>query len=79
MVVKNLPEAVALAFALITPREQTGELKPYPLLEGVKVINAGLRGFAEDLQAAQTPVVQYQWAPVAGGNKQLANILKLLK
>lgn len=78
-VVNNLPEAAMLAFALITPRAEASELKPYPLLDGVKVINAGLRGFAEDLQAAKTAVVQYQWAPVAGGNKQLANILKHLK
>ena len=78
-VVNNLPEAAMLAFALITPRAEAGELKPYPLLDGVKVINAGLRGFAEDLQAAKTAVVQYQWAPVAGGNKKLANILKHLK
>ena len=33
------------------------------------VINAGLRSFALDLQAAEKPVVHYQWAPVAGGNK----------
>ncbi len=78
-VVNNLPEAAALAFALITPRQAKTDLKPYPLLEGVKVINAGLRGFAEDLQSAGTPVVQFQWAPIAGGNQQLANILKRLK
>ncbi|GHA00717.1 acyl-CoA synthetase FdrA [Ignatzschineria ureiclastica] len=78
-VVNNLPEAAALAFALITPRQAKTDLKPYPLLEGVKVINAGLRSFSEDLQSAGIPVVQFQWAPIAGGNQQLANILKRLK
>ncbi len=78
-VVNNLPEAAALAFALITPRTPKTDLKPYPLLDGVKVINAGLRGFSEDLQSAGVPVVQYQWAPIAGGNQQLADILKRLK
>lgn len=77
-VVKSLPEASRLAVSLITPREEAVTEKP-ALLEGVQVINAGLRGFAEDLQASGTPVVHYQWAPIAGGNKELAMLLKKLK
>ncbi|RLR65740.1 acyl-CoA synthetase FdrA, partial [Pseudomonas aeruginosa] len=50
-----------------------------PLLNGISVINAGLRSFADDLQSSGTAVVHYQWAPVAGGNKKLAEILKKLK
>lgn len=49
----------SLFYSSISPR----------LLEAVAVINAGLRSFALDLQAAGMPVVHYQWAPVAGGNK----------
>ncbi len=79
VVVNNLPEAASLAISLITPRTEVKETKHYPLLDGVKVVNTGLRSFAEDLQDNKTPVVHYQWAPVAGGNKQLANILKHLK
>lgn len=77
-VVNNLPEAALLAVSLITPRAQAKSEK-IPLFEKVEVINAGIRSFAEDLQASKTPVVHYQWAPVAGGNKKLANILKKLK
>ena len=77
-VVNNLPEAALLAVALITPRAKA-ESEKIPLLEKVEVINAGIRSFADDLQASGTPVVHYQWAPVAGGNQKLADLLKKLK
>lgn len=78
-VMNTLPEAVELACHLIAPRPAAVD-EPLPaLLEGVAVINAGLRSFAEDLQINDVPVVHYQWAPVAGGNQRLANILKKLK
>lgn len=78
-VMNSLPEAVALACYLIAP-PPARSTDPVPaLLNGVSVINAGLRSFAEDLQANEISVVHYQWAPVAGGNQRLANILKKLK
>lgn len=77
-VANNLPEAALLAVSLITPRVQAKSEKT-PLFESVEVINAGIRSFADDLQASGTPVVHYQWAPIAGGNKKLAEILKKLK
>ncbi|AHG19376.1 membrane protein FdrA [Chania multitudinisentens RB-25] len=78
-VMNSLPEAVALASQLITP-PPVGITDPIPpLLAGLSVINAGLRSFADDLQTNEIPVVHYQWAPVAGGNQRLANILKNLK
>ncbi len=78
-VVDSLPEATLLAAELIrSPVPQT-HLKPARLLEGVAVINAGLRSFALDLQAAGTPVIHYQWAPIAGGNKKLARLLERLQ
>lgn len=77
-VVNNLPEAALLAISLITSRVQAKSEKT-PLFESVEVINAGIRSFADDLQASGTPVVHYQWAPIAGGNKKLAEILKKLK
>lgn len=79
IVMDNLPEAVLLAYQLITPVEEIRSSHHYPLLDKVNVINAGLRGFAEDLQSADIAVVHYQWAPIAGGNKKLANILKKLQ
>ena len=77
-VMSSLPEAVELACYLTSPQPENIK-KPVPsLLQGVAVINAGLRSFAEDLQRNDISVVHYQWAPVAGGNQRLANILKKL-
>ncbi|QGU88598.1 acyl-CoA synthetase FdrA [Erwinia sorbitola] len=78
-VVTSLPEAVELACQLIAP-PAVGISDPAPaMLAGVSVINAGLRSFADDLQSNEIPVVHYQWAPVAGGNQRMANILRKLK
>ncbi|WP_343270984.1 acyl-CoA synthetase FdrA [Lentibacillus songyuanensis] len=44
-----------------------------------RVINIGLKGFAEAILEHGGEVVQYQWAPIAGGNKRLAKILEKLK
>lgn len=78
-VMNSLPEAIELARYLTAPQPAAVN-DPLPaLLNGVAVINAGLRSFAEDLQANEISVVHYQWAPVAGGNQRLANILKKLK
>jgi len=40
-----------------------------------RVINVGLSGFADTVQENGGQVVQYQWAPIAGGDKRLAKIL----
>ncbi|WP_159567669.1 acyl-CoA synthetase FdrA [Budvicia diplopodorum] len=79
VVCKTLPQAMLLAGTMIADVPPAKELKPTALLNGVNVINAGLRGFAEDLQSSDIPVVHYQWAPVAGGNEKLANLLKKLQ
>lgn len=78
-VVSTLPEAVLLASELVNAPLPDIQRQPSELLQGVQVINAGLRRFAQDLQAAGTPVVHYQWAPVAGGNKKLARLLARLQ
>lgn len=78
-VVDSLPEATLLAAELIRSPVPQPHHKPARLLEGVAVINAGLRSFALDLQAAGTPVIHYQWAPIAGGNKKLARLLERLQ
>ncbi|MFI7809736.1 acyl-CoA synthetase FdrA [Citrobacter sp. wls706] len=78
-VVSSLPEATLLAAELIRPSQPLSDKSTPPLLEKVAVINAGLRSFALDLQAAEMPVVHYQWAPVAGGNKKLARLLERLQ
>lgn len=43
------------------------------------VINVGLSGFADAVLEHGGQVVQYQWAPIAGGDQRLAKILELLK
>ncbi|EHZ6873483.1 acyl-CoA synthetase FdrA [Providencia rettgeri] len=78
-VMNSLPEAVTLACNIISPPVIVFPQKEQDILQSVSVINAGVRSFADDLQANDIPVVHYQWAPVAGGNKKLANILKKLK
>lgn len=79
VVVDTLEEAVLLAVSMIRRPEAPSDEIHYSLLDGVQVINAGLRSFALDLQKSGTPVVHYQWAPVAGGNAHLANLLKQLR
>lgn len=78
-VMNSQPEAVTLACNIISPPVIAFPQKEQDILQSVSVINAGVRSFADDLQANDIPVVHYQWAPVAGGNKKLANILKKLK
>ncbi|BDT22079.1 acyl-CoA synthetase FdrA [Citrobacter freundii] len=77
-VVETLEEAVLLAVNLTHNQERSIPSSHSALLDGVQVINAGLRSFALDLQSSGTPVVHYQWAPVAGGNARLASLLKQL-
>lgn len=77
-VVETLEEATLLAVSLTQHQPQSESAAHNPLLDGVQVINAGLRSFALDLQSSGTPVVHYQWAPVAGGNARLASLLKQL-
>ena len=78
-VVNTLEEAVLLSEALIEQQERQIVNERPSLLDGIKVVNAGLRSFADDLQSASTPVVHYQWAPIAGGNTKLANLLKQMQ
>ncbi|AST78369.1 TPA: acyl-CoA synthetase FdrA [Citrobacter farmeri] len=77
-VVETLEEAVLLAISLTHHQDARPSAEPDTLLDGVQVINAGLRSFALDLQSSGTPVVHYQWAPIAGGNARLASLLKQL-
>src|SRR5699024_8872 len=44
-----------------------------------RVINVGLKNFAEAINEHGGEVVQYQWEPIAGGNERLAKILEKLK
>ena len=79
VVMDTLPQATLLASSLIYCASVAAAESVPSLLDGVAVINAGLRSFAVDLQATATPVVHFQWAPVAGGNPHLARLLVRLQ
>jgi len=44
----------------------------------VKVVNIGLEGFARELEAQGVEVIQLDWAPPAGGDPKLADLLSKL-
>ncbi len=44
----------------------------------LKVVNIGLESFAENLKNEETPVVQVEWSPPAGGDEEMASILDML-
>lgn len=65
-----------------TPAAAAGEA-PEPvrrlLAEPPRIINIGLREFAETLLEQGAQVVQYDWAPVAGGDRRLQALLGALE
>ena len=48
------------------------------LLDGLKVVNIGLEGFAEELDTQNVEVVHVDWSPPAGGDPKLAALLSKL-
>jgi len=44
----------------------------------IVVINLGLKKFAESLEEQQVEVVQVDWIPPAGGDKELVDLLDQL-
>jgi len=56
--------------------------KPVDLMalkQPLRVINVGLESFAENLTAQETPVVQLDWRPPAGGDEKLMSILEKIR
>ena len=52
---------------------------PNDLLEQTPVIvNVGLEGFSEEMQARDVKVVHVDWRPPAGGDAELADLLSRL-
>jgi hypothetical protein len=43
--------------------------------EPLVVINIGLKGFSESLEMQSVDVLQVDWVPPAGGDKELMDIL----
>jgi hypothetical protein len=48
------------------------------LNEPLVMINIGLKGFAEALEAQDVDVLQVDWVPPAGGDQELMDILEKL-
>jgi FdrA protein len=48
------------------------------LTSQVKVVNVGLESFAQDLAAADVPVIHVEWSPPAGGDPELADLVSKL-
>jgi len=48
------------------------------LQEGVVVINVGLRGFAQSVEAQHADVIQVDWVPPAGGDQEMIDLLDQL-
>jgi hypothetical protein len=46
------------------------------LSEPLVVINIGLRGFAESLEEQEVEVLQVDWAPPAGGDQEMIDLLE---
>ncbi len=44
----------------------------------VVIINVGLRGFADSLEEQHVEVVQVDWVPPAGGDKEMMELLDQL-
>ena len=48
------------------------------LRKPIVVINLGLKKFAESLEEQQVEVVQVDWLPPAGGDKEMVDLLDQL-
>jgi FdrA protein len=48
------------------------------LLEKLVVINIGVSGFADSLEQQEVEVIQVDWAPPAGGDEEMIDLLEKL-
>lgn len=54
------------------------EKKDQLLTKPLVVINIGLKSFSDSLEAQRVDVIQVDWVPPAGGDKELMDILDKL-
>ena len=47
--------------------------------QDLRVINLGLKSFADDLKSQSIQVIHVDWRPTAGGNAKMMAILNKLK
>jgi len=70
---------VLLAVRAVTAQTQSRDEPPALLCAMPRVVNIGLRGFADDLHANGVRVVHQQWQPAAGGNERLQRLIALMQ
>lgn len=73
--VKEVRPKTVVDFPKAEPSEKLREL----LSEKPKIVNIGLKSFAEVVEQFGCDVVQYDWMPPAGGNVKLIKILNFLR
>lgn len=80
-VVRSLDDVVRLAADRALSSWESHPALPVPLaaLERPVVINVGLESFADSLVAQEAEVVRVDWRPPAGGDPELAAILRRMK
>jgi len=85
-VLPNNAAAVRHALAILRRRDAptaSPAAAPEPirrlLSEPPRIVNIGLRGFAETLHERGAHVVHYDWRPVAGGNRRLQSLIDALR
>ena len=71
--------AVMLAARAVSAQAQSQDTPPALLAAMPRVINIGLRGFADDLHANGIRTVHQQWQPAAGGNERLQRMIALMQ
>lgn len=78
VLVESTRRAVMLANVLLR-RSGCVCSAPKLLTQQPRVVNIGLRSFAEDLHANGAACVHYQWAPACGGDERLQKLLSLMR
>ncbi|QDJ12923.1 acyl-CoA synthetase FdrA [Mergibacter septicus] len=78
IIANNIREAVELAVGLIHTKPQDQISKTNTLLKQPKIINIGLNNFAQDLLNCQAEAIHFRWAPIAGGNQKMIELLAKL-
>lgn len=79
IIADNVKEAVGFAVDITNfklPAKAVSE--EIDFLTKPKIINIGLANFAEDLLSCQAEAIHFRWAPVAGGNPQMIELLAKL-
>ena len=81
VVADNTRQAVTAAARIVRSRKNAAAHLPESSLlkDKPKVVNIGLRSFAQNLQDCNVSCVQYEWVPACQGNERLQKLLSRMK